>query len=173
MQSKQTHRPGTGPIKQPNRIRKSLVEELHRPGDSQCSFLCAFEGDRFRRQFAEDNVQKSDNAERNRERYRVQQRFRDSSSQGNLQKVRDSRLANPAERQRSQSDAELGRRNVGVQVIDPRSVLARPSPAAAIVAMRDRRTPTSANSEATKNPLARTRKKTAAIFSVSSMSNSS
>ena len=60
----------------------------------------------------------------------------------------------------------LCRRDVGVEVIDlPQQALARRSPLSASAAMRERRTPTSANSKQTKNPFAKTSRKTKRILS--------
>ena len=81
-----------------------------------------------------------------------------SRDQQRLEQPREGRLADPAQRQAGQRDAELGRRQVGVEVRRPcggRRGRGEPSPGRTSIWVG--RTLTSANSAATKKPFANTR----------------
>ena len=84
--------------------------------------------------------------------------------QRRLDEVGEGRLADPAERQRGDGDAELGRGEVGIEVAEgslQRAGIGRPASTSSVTRLR--RTATRENSAATKKPLAKTRAKTARI----------
>ena len=79
------------------------------------------DGDRLRRQLAEDDVQDGDDHEGDRRGDRVRDRLgaaRRSASKQRLDEVRERRLADPAEGQGGQRDAELRRGEIGVEMLD-------------------------------------------------------
>jgi hypothetical protein len=73
---------------------------------------------RLRRQFADHDVQKRDDAERDHERHAVDQLRRGDADhpEHRFEQAGEGRLANPAQAQGSQRNAELACRQVGVEL---------------------------------------------------------
>jgi hypothetical protein len=73
---------------------------------------------RLGRQFAHHDVQEGNHAERHHERERMDHRDRGDAhgQQHRLHQARESRLADPAQAQRGERDAQLAGRQVGVEL---------------------------------------------------------
>jgi hypothetical protein len=105
----------TGAVQQPDEWRKRPHEELRRLHDDQRRRFGAFECDRFRRELAEDDMQRRHDRERNGYRYAVGGRLRDGGRQegeAGLDHRGERRLANPAEAEAGHGDAQLCRGDV-------------------------------------------------------------
>src|SRR2546423_1427941 len=95
------------------------VETAERPGERERNRKRIADRDIFRRQFAEDNVEKSNPEECQRDRDRRDKRVRMDVRQdeGRLEQVGEKLLANPAQRETREGDAELGRGKVGIEMV--------------------------------------------------------
>jgi hypothetical protein len=108
------------------------VEEVERIGAQQSDTERALDGEVLRRQLADDDVQVRDDHERDGEREHVEERLRRVTEPAEEwgDERRDRGLADPADRQRRERDAELRRGNVLVQAVaDARGQLRRRAPA--------------------------------------------
>src|SRR6266545_4615470 len=127
-------------VDQPDEGLEGLVEKLHPTGRRQRDSFGLLDGQGLRRVFAQHQVQIGDHGQRDGDGYRM----RDQRRRRRREKVQQDRLE------------EMGERRF--------AYLAPPFFAAAKVSIFERRTLTSANSTATKNPFANTRTRTASIL---------
>ena len=107
-------------VEHPDRRVGRLVEALHGHGNPQGGVLGLADGERLRRQLAEHDVQNRDGHERHGQRHGVDQARPGAGDQADhrLDDPDERRFADPAQGQARQGDAELGGREVGVQVLD-------------------------------------------------------
>ncbi len=100
---------------------KQEAEQAQRSGDRKRRPLSALERKAFRGQFAQNDVQHRYDDERNGDGHSMRAGGRDrsdKSAEKRLDKVRQRGLANPAQSERRNSDAQLGRREIGVEAVD-------------------------------------------------------
>ena len=120
-----------GVVEQPDRGKHRPVEDVERRRRPQRRAARQPDRDRLRHQLAEDDVEHADGGERGGERDRVEQGGRHAGDTGDerLDQPGEGRFADPAEGDRGEGDAELGRRQIGVEVPEhvrgqPRAALA-------------------------------------------------
>ena len=105
-------------VEQPDRREADPVEDVERHRDPQGGRLRSPDRERLRSQFADHDVQHRDADEGHREAHRVHQRV--GGARDLLHQRRDDPaeggLTHPAERQAREGDAELARREVGVEM---------------------------------------------------------
>jgi hypothetical protein len=108
-------------------VIEGLVKELQRERDQKRHLLGQLERSGFRRQLAKDDVKEGDDRKGNGERDRMQHRARrDEGKPGHLaypgqrrlDEVRDGRLTYPTKPERRERDAQLRRRDIGVQIVE-------------------------------------------------------
>ena len=95
-------------------------EQAEGTDDGEGRALAPLKGQALRGEFAEDDVQGRDDRERDHHRHRVRHdrpQVHRQPGERRLDEVCEGRLADPAERQGREGDAELGRREVGIQAV--------------------------------------------------------
>jgi hypothetical protein len=96
-------------------------EEPEGPHDPQSRAFAALKREALRRKLAENDMEGGDDDEGDRDGDRMRagggERFREAAQQ-RLDQVRQGGLSDPAERQRRDRDAKLGRCKVGVEIVD-------------------------------------------------------
>jgi len=119
-------------VERPDEREEDDVEQPHRVSDGERDGLGAEDGERLRRQLAQDHMQQRDDREGGGERDAVQPDLVDDAELGEqrLQEPGKRRLAHPSEPQAREGDAELGRRQVDVDVRDHLAGGARARPGA-------------------------------------------
>jgi hypothetical protein len=129
-----------GPVEHDQPRQEDVVEELHRRRDEQREPLGPGDGDGLRRQLAEDDVEERHDAEPDADGDEVDRRRREQRRQQGLDERRDGGFADPPQPQGGDGDAELGRREVVVEVVQGVLQGSRPGPAL-IDHLVDRRRP--------------------------------
>jgi hypothetical protein len=109
---------GSGPVQEADGPVEEAVEDLHGQGDGQGGLFGHFQGDGLGGQFAHDDVQEGDQAEGHGEGDGVQHGRGHVPFEQRVQQVGHGGLADPAQAQGGQGDAQLGGGDVGVQVVD-------------------------------------------------------
>ena len=105
-------------VEQPDERIHDALEDEHGQRDGQHDFLDALDGHRLRRELAEHDMAARDDGERERERDGVPDGVRESERLRDGQdERRDGRLADPAEAEGGERDAELRDRERGVEMI--------------------------------------------------------
>ncbi len=115
LQSNQAAQSISGTIENPQGPAKDFGKQFERAGDKQRHAFGTLEGEHFRHQLAQYDVQKSDRRKGDNDRAQVGD-VSGASSRGNpgrnrLEYRSDRRLANPTKRERSYGDSQLRGRN--------------------------------------------------------------
>ena len=95
-----------------------LMKKDHRPCRKQRERFCLLNSERFRRKFADDDMECRDDGERNGKCYGMDCHIREAhADERRLDELGDGRFPDPAETERRERDAELTRGQVVVQMV--------------------------------------------------------
>jgi hypothetical protein len=105
-------------VQHPDRRVHGPVKTVQRHRTPQADGFGVADGERFRRQFADHDVEEGNHAEGDHEGHAVDDFFGGHAGQAEqgLQQAGEGRFADPAQAQRGEGDAELAGRQVGVEL---------------------------------------------------------
>jgi len=151
LQAEEPHHLIASLVEQPDRRLEDFVEDLHRPGYPERDGFRPLEGERLRRQFAEHDVEKGDQGKGQSDGHRMGRgagccRHGQHTGKERLEDLSQRLLTDPSQGKTGESNAELSRRDVGVEMIENGQQMLRP-PIAARSQGADARAPDADQSE--------------------------
>ena len=106
-------------VKHPNKRGEDMVKGIKSRSYNQGIAFCVLNGQRFGHQFTQNHVQQGDKAKGDTKTNGVKQNriIWQPKAKNSLQQAGDGRLANPAQAQRGEGNAQLNGAEIGVELI--------------------------------------------------------